>query len=420
MSHAPERRRTPSRRRSPARRRRRAPRAASGPGTAASGGPAGARRCVVLRSPPGAAPPAVEPRASSASPGPTSPATSTSTATSTTGFRRVVGSSRGATASAGMHARRRATALAAVGDRAAARCRRPPAAPAGLGGAASAGRLHSRGRDRAVIAHHYDLSNDFYELLLDEHMAYSCAYWPSDAARRDARRRAARQARAGLPQARARARACACSTSAADGDRCSIHAAEQLRRAGHRRHAVAASSSTSSASASPTTGVGDRVDVRLQDYRDVEPTVRYDAVASIEMGEHVGDEQYPAFVGTAAPAAAPRRSRSCVQQMSRGAGRPRRRSVHRGVHRARHAHAAASARPSACSKRAGFEVRDVQALREHYVRTASGLARQPRVALGRRRRRSSARRSPGSGGSTSSAATLAFEEGAWASTRSSP
>ena len=31
-----------------------------------------------------------------------------------------------------------------------------------------------------MISHHYDLSNDFYALLLDEHLAYSCAYWASD------------------------------------------------------------------------------------------------------------------------------------------------------------------------------------------------------------------------------------------------
>jgi len=42
------------------------------------------------------------------------------------------------------------------------------------------GRLHSVLRDRAAIAHHYDLSNDFYELILDPHMAYSCGYWTSD------------------------------------------------------------------------------------------------------------------------------------------------------------------------------------------------------------------------------------------------
>jgi cyclopropane-fatty-acyl-phospholipid synthase len=44
------------------------------------------------------------------------------------------------------------------------------------------GRLHSLSRDRAAIRHHYDLSNDFYRLILDPSMAYSCAYWePSQA-----------------------------------------------------------------------------------------------------------------------------------------------------------------------------------------------------------------------------------------------
>lgn len=36
------------------------------------------------------------------------------------------------------------------------------------------GHRHSRDRD----AHHYDLSSDFYRLLLGESMTHSCAYWP--------------------------------------------------------------------------------------------------------------------------------------------------------------------------------------------------------------------------------------------------
>ena len=51
----------------------------------------------------------------------------------------------------------------------------PPRAPASE--ARLSGRLHTRRRDRDAIAHHYDLSNDFYQLLLDGHMAYSCAYF---------------------------------------------------------------------------------------------------------------------------------------------------------------------------------------------------------------------------------------------------
>ncbi|PZA07334.1 MULTISPECIES: cyclopropane-fatty-acyl-phospholipid synthase family protein [unclassified Meiothermus] len=41
------------------------------------------------------------------------------------------------------------------------------------------GRPHSKSRDRAAIQHHYDLSNRFYELWLDKRMVYSCAYFPT-------------------------------------------------------------------------------------------------------------------------------------------------------------------------------------------------------------------------------------------------
>jgi cyclopropane-fatty-acyl-phospholipid synthase len=42
------------------------------------------------------------------------------------------------------------------------------------------GRRHSVRRDRRAISHHYDLSNEFYALLLDPSMAYSCAYFGDD------------------------------------------------------------------------------------------------------------------------------------------------------------------------------------------------------------------------------------------------
>ena len=55
---------------------------------------------------------------------------------------------------------------------------RPPAPPASQ--ARVRGRLHSQLRDRRAISHHYDLSNAFYELILDPSMAYSCAYYGDD------------------------------------------------------------------------------------------------------------------------------------------------------------------------------------------------------------------------------------------------
>lgn len=37
--------------------------------------------------------------------------------------------------------------------------------------------LNSLANSRANVAHHYDLSNDFYQMWLDDDMQYSCAYW---------------------------------------------------------------------------------------------------------------------------------------------------------------------------------------------------------------------------------------------------
>ncbi len=81
-----------------------------------------------------------------------------------------------------------------------------PRPPAPASEARVSGRLHSRGRDKAVISHHYDVPAAFYQVILDPSMAYSCALWLSDDPAYTARRRAARQARRGLPQARARPR----------------------------------------------------------------------------------------------------------------------------------------------------------------------------------------------------------------------
>lgn len=49
----------------------------------------------------------------------------------------------------------------------------------GRGSARLSGTRHSRQRDRDAIAYHYDVGNDFYSLLLDRRMVYSCAYFPT-------------------------------------------------------------------------------------------------------------------------------------------------------------------------------------------------------------------------------------------------
>ena len=81
------------------------------------------------------------------------------------------------------------------------------------------GRLHSKLRDRRAISHHYDLSNEFYSLILEPSMAYSSGYWRSEDPSytlEDAQRDKLDLVcpKLGLD------RACASSTSAAVGVRC--------------------------------------------------------------------------------------------------------------------------------------------------------------------------------------------------------
>ncbi len=229
------------------------------------------------------------------------------------------------------------------------------------------GRRHSRDRDRAVISHHYDLSNDFYALLLDESMAYSCAYWASDrpgASLADAQRAklelVCEKLRLG-PGMRLLDVGCGWGSL-------SIHAA--------REHGVRVTGITLSREQlelarkrAAEHGVSDLVDFRLQDYRDLRDGP-YDAAASIEMGEHVGDEQYPTFVGTVHRALVPG-GRFLVQQMSRAAGTSPGGGPFIEAYIAPDMHMRPLGETIGLLEGGGFEVRDVQARREHYVRTGA-------------------------------------------------
>ncbi len=237
---------------------------------------------------------------------------------------------------------------------------RPPASEARV-----AGRLHSRTRDSAVIAHHYDLSNEFYELVLDESMAYSCAYWTSDApdySLADAQHDKLELVctKLGLePEMRLLDVGCGWGSL-------SIHAA--------RFHGVHVTGVTLSREQldfarkrAADLGLTDRIDFRLQDYRDIADGP-YDAAASIEMGEHVGDAQYPQFVANLFRLLRDR-GRLLVQQMSRGSAAPGG-GPFVEAYIAPDMHMRPVGETIGLIEGAGFEVRDVHALREHYARTA--------------------------------------------------
>jgi cyclopropane-fatty-acyl-phospholipid synthase len=249
---------------------------------------------------------------------------------------------------------RAVTALGALG--------RPPGPPDSQ--ATIRGRLHSKLRDRRVISHHYDLSNEFYRLLLDETMAYSSAYWCSTAptysladAQRDKLSLVCRKL--GLEEGM-HLLDVGCGWGSL-----SLHAAETF---GAKVTGVTISAEQKKFidRRIAERGLEDRVEIRLQDYRDV--TDRFDAVASIEMGEHVGAGNYPVYVEVLRSSVRPG-GRVLVQQMSRHGGHHPGGGPFIESFIAPDMHMRPVGQTVAYLEDGGLEVRDVHGLREHYVRT---------------------------------------------------
>jgi cyclopropane-fatty-acyl-phospholipid synthase len=148
------------------------------------------------------------------------------------------------------------------------------------------GRRHSKGRDAAAISHHYDVGNDFYALVLGPSMVYSCAVWESEQTGLDAAQAAKLDLvcrKLGLePGMRVLDVGCGWGSFA-------LHAAQH-----YGVDVVGVTLSVEQAALArkraADAGLTDRVDIRVQDYRDVDDGP-FDAISSIGMSEHVGREQ---------------------------------------------------------------------------------------------------------------------------------
>jgi cyclopropane-fatty-acyl-phospholipid synthase len=153
------------------------------------------------------------------------------------------------------------------------------------------GRRHSKKRDRAAISHHYDVGNDFYRLVLGTSMVYSCAVFASH----DTSLEAAQEAKLDLvcrklglqPGMRVLDVGCGWGSFV-------LHAAER-----YGVNVVGITLSTEQAEfvrkRVAQAGLTERVDIRVQDYRDIEDGP-FDAISSIGMSEHVGRAQVPRYV----------------------------------------------------------------------------------------------------------------------------
>jgi len=241
---------------------------------------------------------------------------------------------------------------------------RPLPAPASQ--ARLRGRLHSLGRDRSAISHHYDLSNAFYELLLDPHMAYSSAWWNEDPSTSGQSLESAQAAKLDLVCRKVGLREGSRLLDVGCGwGSLSLYAAEHF---GARVTGVtiAAEQKRFIDERVRERGLEDLVEIRLQDYRAVDDGP-YDAAASLEMGEHVGQSNYPTYVSVLREAVRPGGA-VLIQQMSR-----------RGRHPgggpfiesfiAPDMHMGPVGETVDLIEAGGLEVRDVHAMREHYVWT---------------------------------------------------
>ena len=227
------------------------------------------------------------------------------------------------------------------------------------------GRRHSKHRDADAISHHYDVGNEFYRLFLGPSLTYSCARFVDEGTSLEDAQSAKHELisrKLGLdarPGMRLLDIGCGWGSMA-------LHAAAQ-----HGAEVVGVTISAEQAAAARErvveAGLSDRVEIRLQDYRDLSGE-SFDAISSIGMFEHVGSARTAEYF-----------------TVIRGLLRPEGRLLN---------HAISSIGGSVMGpksfiaryvfpdgelldvgevvlamERAGFEVRDVESLREHYAKT---------------------------------------------------
>jgi cyclopropane-fatty-acyl-phospholipid synthase len=238
------------------------------------------------------------------------------------------------------------------------------------------GPRHTPVRDAAAIHFHYDVGNNFYKLWLDKRMVYSCAYFRSATDTLDD----AQEAKLDLICRKLRLK---------PGDRlldigCGwggliMHAAE--------RYGVDATGITLSENQAAyakerieKAGLADRCRAEIRDYRTLSESDGYDKIASIGMVEHVGLSHLPVYFASAFRALKAGGLFLNHGIVSLGEARPK--SIGEKIFKKfwkadafidtyvfPDGKLTASADVVAAAEASGFEVRDVESLREHYAMT---------------------------------------------------
>ncbi len=228
------------------------------------------------------------------------------------------------------------------------------------------GRLHSLRRDRRSVSHHYDVSNEFYELVLGPAMTYSCALFTGEDTT--------------LEQAQWSKLELVCSKLALRPGMTLLDVGcgwGSMARHAARHHGVDVVGVTISEEqaawareAVRREGLEDRVEIRLSDYREL-GAERFEAISSIGMSEHVGDtDQLARYFRTLRNLLAPG-GRLLNHAISRP---PAKRSAigprsFVGRYVFPDGALVEVGRGITAMQEAGFEVRHMENLREHYART---------------------------------------------------
>jgi cyclopropane-fatty-acyl-phospholipid synthase len=224
---------------------------------------------------------------------------------------------------------------------------------------------HSKRRDAAAIAHHYDVGNEFYRLVLGPAMTYSCArFEDADMILEEAQqskhelicRKLGLHERSG---ARLLDVGCGWGSMA-------MHAA-----ATYGVHVVGITLSSAQVDRARASvraaGLEHLVDVRLQDYRELDGET-FDAISSIGMFEHVGAKRMDQYFTTLASLLAPR-----GRLLNHAISTPGGSRIHGRTFMSRYVFPDGElidiAEVLAAMERAGFEIRDLESLREHYSNT---------------------------------------------------
>jgi cyclopropane-fatty-acyl-phospholipid synthase len=226
------------------------------------------------------------------------------------------------------------------------------------------GRVHSKARDAAAIAHHYDISNDFYRMVLGPTLTYSCAYFTSPDTGLDHAQEAKNELicrKLGL-QPGMRLLDVGCGWGGL-----LLHAA---RRYDVRGVGVTLSTRQAELAAKRVVeaGLADRIEIRKQDYRDVADGP-YDAISSIGMFEHVGLAKLGEYFARLHALLRPggRLLNHGISRPSGPSSFDKHSFIERYVFPDGELHEIGAVVSALQSQ--SFEVRDVHSLREHYART---------------------------------------------------